>query len=35
IDGVLKFEDFAFNVYRNLLGEVAISDGGSDVSNFT
>ena len=33
VDGVLELEDFAFDVHRDLLGQVAGGDGGGDVSD--
>ncbi len=33
VDGVFEFEDFAFDVDRDLLGEIALGDGGGDVGD--
>src|SRR5439155_25675193 len=33
VDGVLEFEDFAFDIDGNLLGEIAVSHGRGDLGN--
>src|SRR5262249_56369517 len=33
VDGVLEFEDFAFDIDGDLLGEVALGDGGGHVGD--
>src|SRR5205085_2255054 len=35
VDGVLEFENFAFDVYRDFLGQVAVGNGGGDCGDVT
>ena len=35
VDGVLQFQDFTFNIYRDLLGQIALGDRCCHLSNIS